>query len=1227
MNKKDEILIPTNHVNQLRKARSNAFHKEILSRGKKMYSSDAVGSINYNSLISSYEASVMGSIMYRVSIKMSSVDSVPFLLCNCPYDENCKHQAAVIEKLLREGNLEKPTSSTASKTVIKSINKAPARPKHMKDGPASEWKLVPGFGSTTTLSSALRTHGGAVGRYYGSVDCDIEARTGDHYILSYVQNGYSYYGSDKGEIEVKKEDDQIFIKCNSCGSRTNKFCDHQSRVLEEVITDFLEPLITGQLTPYPELVQHSKNQLNLREDQVEKYYKILIKNDRYAIVPKRLGFIDNYVADLYAENEEANRNNRFERTLSTLSTFGYGLAWNEEGLAVITGKLNKNRDKHSSHIDFVYDKDILDNDLRNFYSDFEYNTSYFGVGVIIEFCKKNIDFISKNINYLNKSDYEIKKRNLIQLDFKKGFVKSRVIFSQDGTITIVKAEFFIDDRIISYDDISSFLPWFLIMHGSNAHLFNSEHCYGLMSLFSSSNGEIAITSNVPLNSPIYTLLANADEVIKTGFEEEELRDGKKEMYLNKVGEYISFIPKIAYDKEKFDILNTSVSRDFATNANLIANKGEVEIYKREVEELFSKYDIEVSALMPIIINESVIMRSKKFMEILDYCGAHDIEIFGDEDILFTKYTSKKPTFNITFSTGIDWFDSNVEIAFGDIDVTPAQWIEAVKENRNYVVLSDGKTGVLPEKWLKKLKKLSAVGEVDKKGTIKINKLKFNVLDEMFEDIDDDALKAEILQKKEALANYEQNKAYKLPRGVKADLRPYQKQGYQWLKFLEEYKFGGCLADDMGLGKTIQVLTLLLNQKKEKKGTSLIVVPRSLLFNWQAEIEKFTPTLNEHVHHGVKRDLNIDELKKFDLIITTYDTCARDIELFSEYVFNYIILDESQAIKNPSSQRYKAMRLLQAEHRLVMTGTPIENNTLDIYAQFSFINPGLLGSLNSFKNQFARKIDMDNDVDATDTLKKLMHPFILRRKKENVAKDLPDKTESILYCEMDKTQRAMYEELKKTIRLDINSSIAKEGVNKSKFKILDGLLRLRQMCNATQLTSKQLPKTKQKSVKIDMLMAQIEELGTHKALIFSQFVGMLSLVRERLDAEGIKYAYLDGSTRDRQKAVSDFMDNDNINLFLISIKAGNAGLNLTKADYVFILDPWWNPAVEAQAIDRTHRIGQDKPIFAYKMICKDTIEEKIVKLQAKKKKLANDLIQVDENVFKSLEKDDLMALFD
>ena len=512
--------------------------------------------------------------------------------------------------------------------------------------------------------------------------------------------------------------------------------------------------------------------------------------------------------------------------------------------------------------------------------------------------------------------------------------------------------------------------------------------------------------------------------------------------------------------------------------------------------------------------------------------------------------------------------------------------------------------------------------------MKINHFKYNLVEELFDEVSEDESYEELRTKFHLIKDANFDQKFDLPKSVTAELRPYQLDGFQWLCTLDQIGFGRCLADDMGLGKTIQVIALLAYQKEIGYRSSLVIVPRSLLFNWIAEVEKFCPTLNYYLHHGPKRGGKIMDIDTYDIILTTYDTATSDIKYLSDINFNYIILDESQAIKNPNSKRYKAMRVLKSRNKIVMTGTPIENNTFDLYAQFSFINPGIFGGQAHFKDRFSNPIDKEGDANTSEQLKKIIHPFILRRTKELVAKDLPERSENIIYCDMGASQRKMYEELKNKIANDIKASVSNNGIAKSKFKILDGLLRLRQICNSPLLLHKTMDPKQAQSVKIETLVNVLEnELNNHNALVFSQFTSMLALIRKELDDRKIPYAYLDGQTRDRKSAVEEFQNNDEIKIFLLSLKAGNTGLNLVKADYVYIVDPWWNPAVESQAIDRTHRIGQDKNIFAYKMICKDTIEEKIVELQIKKKKIAKDIIASDENIFKSLDKNDLLGLFD
>ena len=397
---------------------------------------------------------------------------------------------------------------------------------------------------------------------------------------------------------------------------------------------------------------------------------------------------------------------------------------------------------------------------------------------------------------------------------------------------------------------------------------------------------------------------------------------------------------------------------------------------------------------------------------------------------------------------------------------------------------------------------------------------------------------------------------------------------------------------------------------------------------QNEVKKFTPSLGWHIHHGSLRSRNVEELTKHDIIITTYGTLRSDIQLLLKVFFDYVILDESQAIKNPSSKVTKAACLLTARNRLCMSGTPLQNNTFDIFAQMNFLNPGLLGNMEFFRNEFATPIDKFGEQEQKDHLRKLLYPFILRRTKEQVAKDLPEKTETILFCEMEKEQRAIYDIYRNSYRDKILGAIDQQGIDKSQLTILQGLMKLRQICDSPAILNEE-EKYPNHSIKLEELTREItENIGEHKALVFSQFLGMLALIRGKLQEQSIPFEYFDGSTSatDREKAIQNFQNNDECRVFLISLKAGGVGLNLTAADYVYIVDPWWNPAVEQQAIDRTHRIGQTKNIFAYRMICIDTIEDKILQLQERKRTLAKELISDDATFVKALSKADVEYLF-
>jgi non-specific serine/threonine protein kinase len=486
---------------------------------------------------------------------------------------------------------------------------------------------------------------------------------------------------------------------------------------------------------------------------------------------------------------------------------------------------------------------------------------------------------------------------------------------------------------------------------------------------------------------------------------------------------------------------------------------------------------------------------------------------------------------------------------------------------------------------------------------------------------------ELKNKKQQLQNLETTIEVEPPKNIKANLRPYQVQGLNWLVFLDKNKLGGCLADDMGLGKTLQTIAFLSYLKKHRKSKKphLVIVPTSLIFNWQKELEKFCPSLKALIYTGPNRKPLFNSFSKFDLVISTYGSLLNDIDFLKDFHFNYVILDESQAIKNPNSKRYKAVRLLQCENRLALTGTPIENNTFDLYAQMNFLNPGLLGSMSHFRKEFSEAIDKGHNEEASALLGQMIHPFLLRRTKEHVATELPEKTETVLYCEMGAEQRKIYDSFKNKFRDYLLNKIDENGVGKSQMYVLEGLTKLRQICNSPELLSDEEDYGKT-SIKLDILIDHIKsKTANHKILVFSQFTSMLKLVKERLEEDHLTYEYLDGKTKNREENVRNFQEDPKIRVFLISLKAGGTGLNLTAADYVFLIDPWWNPAVENQAIDRCYRIGQTNHVMAYKMICRDTIEEKIIDLQKNKSQVSTSIIQTD-TVKKSFNTKQIKELF-
>ena len=567
---------------------------------------------------------------------------------------------------------------------------------------------------------------------------------------------------------------------------------------------------------------------------------------------------------------------------------------------------------------------------------------------------------------------------------------------------------------------------------------------------------------------------------------------------------------------------------------------------------------------------------------------------------------------------IDWFELHGDIDFSGQRVRFPELLAALARGESAIRLEDGSLGLLPDEWAEQYAMIGQLGVIQDEH-VRFAPAQVALLDALLAsktNVDVDERFEEIrgrLESFEGIAEAEQ------PEEFEGSLRTYQREGLGWLRFLEEFRFGGCLADDMGLGKTVQVIAALADRADGSRAASLVVVPRSLVFNWKEECERFCPLLKVLEYSGLDRAELRESFDQYNVILTTYGTLRRDILELKDYHFDYVVLDEAQTIKNAGSQIAKASRLLVAENRLALSGTPIENDLGDLWSIFEFLNPGMLGRSSLFR-RFTGEESGNRHL-----LSRGLSPFILRRTKSEVAAELPERFEQTIQCRMGEEQQRLYDEMREHYRQSLLGRLEDQGLNSSKMHVLEALLRLRQVACHPGLLNPDL--VDGHSAKLDTLAPLLEELVAegHKALVFSQFTSMLAIVRRRLDRQGIAYEYLDGQTRDRKARIDHFQQDPDCGLFLISLKAGGLGLNLTAADYVFLLDPWWNPAVEMQAIDRAHRVGQTRPVFAYRLICEGTVEEKITVLQKQKRELADAILLENRSVLKNLTKNDLELL--
>lgn len=781
---------------------------------------------------------------------------------------------------------------------------------------------------------------------------------------------------------------------------------------------------------------------------------------------------------------------------------------------------------------------------------------------------------------------------------------------------------------------------YFILTGNTLQLINDLHLLDIIDFFKKQAGPVLIhQSGYPalkrnilsrLENKVhihYSYIQPADPelVAQHGFNEPPERI----IYLSDLGNFVMINPVMKYGEVEIPILSKrqifgldEKGKEFAVKRNDAAEIAFTALLLRQHPYFQEQLD---EGQLYFYLHKHRFLEEEWFLQAFDDWQQQNITVLGLNGIKGNKLNPHKVSITIEVTSGINWFNTKIDARYGKKKASLKQIQRAVVNKSRFVQLDDGTLGILPAEWLERMARFFEAGEVDA-DLLRTPKINFTSVAALYDEemLSPDAVhELSVYQSK--FAGFESIQEVAVPAGLQGTLRPYQREGLNWMHFLDEFNFGGCLADDMGLGKSLQVIAFILSQRaKTTQNTNLIVVPTSLIHNWQDEVKKFAPDLSIFTLYGADRVKDTSDFDGYEIVLTTYGTLLADIGFLRKHMFNYVFLDESQNIKNTSSQRYKAVRLLSSRNRIVITGTPVENNTFDLYGQLSFACPGLLGGKQYFRDTFAIPIDKFKDSKRAAELQMKIHPFILRRTKDQVAAELPDKTEMTIYCEMGEEQRKIYDTREKELREYIESCPVDE-LKKNPMHVLKGITRLRQICNSPLLLNDGSTYS-EASVKIDVLLEQITgKSKQHKILIFSQFVTMLNLVGKALSSKHIPFAYLTGSTRDRETVVKGFQSNEATRVFLISLKAGGTGLNLTAADYVYIVDPWWNPAVENQAIDRSHRIGQNKHVVAVRLICQDTIEEKIQQLQASKKELVNELVKADSTVLKSLTKADLISL--
>jgi hypothetical protein len=1171
---------------------------------------------------------------YLIKIDLEA-EQIKSTSCTCPYEGSgvCKHTIASLNLLKKQ----------IENGEILLLTTAPIGNKTNKGLKSNQILLE----NQTLDLEKIQNLAPIKNRYMGQFIVDSINKTE----IASTLSGWNYY-SQKFSFDTST---QILTTSCNC-SKAIQFCEHRVVALQNVVgvfganyfaDNYLEEKIKTHLAQY---------NLTLADD----YEKIF----SYEITPKGVMVKSNF-KNIMSTAEPLLPANLSESTellaqlpynnSTDFETHGMGFCVEIykkkfSALTPLMGKLNKLKNDFASSLKRI-EYDNLDQTLLYFEDKNTQTliTDFLQINSLINFFdkendisalnrafsifKENLDQMKEGLLFYYDAKNSLVRKNITPLTIVEDPIKLYFQLTESEFFYTLKAKISIDGKNLDLTSTKFILcPLFILYEDKiypieNADLSVSLHYYSgksEMNYFKKDFKQIHENVLTPLSKKyeIQTTLFKKD---KANVDESKT---ERQVYISDLeGQYVVFKPCVQYENQLVEVNSPETLLDFS-NPQKITYKERNQAFEDNFIEDFTKLHPKFAEQEGLYyLTPEELFENFWMLHATERMQQMGIKVFGANELKSFKFNVNKPIIRVNLNSNTDWFDIEIDISYGNQKASLKELQKAFLKKSNYVTLGDGTLGLLPEDWMRKFSGYFKAGEIKKNG-IQISNYQFGIIDELYQEVENKpTFLVELYEKKKRLQNISNIEETPIPKGIKAKLRDYQHHGLNWLVFLHKNQLGGCLADDMGLGKTLQTISFLqyLKLENKKAAPSLIIAPTSLIFNWKNEIEKFCPTLKLLTFVGPNRLENKDKFGEYDLVISTYGSLLNDVEFLKEFKFNYVVLDESQAIKNPNSKRYKAVRLLHSYNKIALTGTPIENNTFDLYAQLNFLNPGLLGNMSHFKTSFSDAIDKEKSIESSQLLSKIISPFVLRRTKEQVAKELPDKTESVIYCEMETEQRKVYDSFKNKYRDYLLSKIDENGVEKSQMYILEGLTKLRQICNSTALINEEQDYGNY-SVKLESLIENIKEkTGNHKILVFSQFVKMLKIIKTRLEEDQILYEYLDGETKNRQEKVENFQNNTNIRVFLISLKAGGTGLNLTEADYVFIVDPWWNPAVENQAIDRCYRIGQTKNVMAYRMICKDTIEEKIVALQSNKKALASSIISIDEEK-KSFDIDQVKAFF-